>query len=122
MAGHCAVVGRGQTQHAKCREDVSLAGLVREAAERALEDAELTWADIDSVVMGTAPDIFEGVMQPELYMADALGAAGNPILRVLTVVSVGGSTAVVASWSSAPISHGASRRPPSMSCVKIAIR
>ncbi len=50
MAEHCAVIGIGQTRHAKCREDVSLAGLVREAAQRALDDAELSWADIDSVL------------------------------------------------------------------------
>ena len=41
MAERCAVVGVGQTHHKKCRDDVSLAGLVREAADRALEDAEL---------------------------------------------------------------------------------
>ena len=92
----CAVVGVGQTHHAKVRDDVSLAGLLREAALRALEDAEMTWRDIDSVVIGTAPDSFEGVMMPELYLADALGAAGKPILRVHTAGSVGGSTAIVA--------------------------
>ena len=97
MAERCAVIGVGQTKHAKCRDDLSLAGLVREAAERALDDAEMRWGDVDAVVMGTAPDIFEGVMQPELYMADALGAAGKSILRVHTAGSVGGSTAVVAS-------------------------
>ena len=96
MAERCAVVGIGQTHHRKCRDDLSLAGLVREAAQRALDDAEMTWSDIDTVIMGTAPDIFEGVMQPELYMADALGAAGKPILRVHTAGSVGGSTGVVA--------------------------
>ena len=63
---------------------------------RALDDAEMTWRDIDAVVIGTAPDIFEGVMMPELYLADALGAAGKPIMRVHTAGSVGGSTAVVA--------------------------
>jgi acetyl-CoA C-acetyltransferase len=96
MAERCAVVGVGQTHHAKVRDDVSLAGLLREAALRALEDAEMTWRDIDSVVIGTAPDSFEGVMMPELYLADALGAAGKPILRVHTAGSVGGSTAIVA--------------------------
>ena len=35
-------------------------------------------------------------MMPELYLADALGAAGKPIMRVHTAGSVGGSTAVVA--------------------------
>ena len=96
MAERCAVVGVGMTKMSKCRDDVSMAGLVREAAMRALEDAEMTWADIEAVVIGTAPDIFEGVMMPELYLADALGAAGKPIMRVHTAGSVGGSTAVVA--------------------------
>ena len=97
MAERCAVVGVGQTHHTKVRDDVSLAGLLREASVRALEDAELGWSDIDAVVIGTAPDSFEGVMMPELYLADALGAAGKPIMRVHTAGSVGGSTAVVAS-------------------------
>jgi acetyl-CoA C-acetyltransferase len=97
VAVRCAVVGVGQTHHAKVREDVSLAGLLREAAQRALDDAEMTWTDIDAVVIGTAPDTFEGVMMPELYLADALGAAGKPMLRVHTAGSVGGSTAIVAS-------------------------
>ncbi|MEW1547674.1 thiolase domain-containing protein [Streptomyces tsukubensis] len=91
-----AVVGVGQTVHTAARRDVSIAGLVREAALRALADAELTWADIDAVVIGKAPDFFEGVMMPELYLADALGAVGKPLMRVHTAGSVGGSTALVA--------------------------
>ena len=96
MAEWCAVAGIGQTKHGAKRGDVSIAGLVREAALRALEDAEMTWADIEAVVIGKAPDMFEGVMMPELYLADALGAVGKPIIRVHTAGSVGGSTAVVA--------------------------
>ncbi|MCL4683236.1 thiolase domain-containing protein [Myxococcota bacterium] len=96
MAERCAVIGIGQTHHTARRDDVSIAGLVREAAERALADAGLDWGDIDAVVLGKAPDMFEGVMMPELYLADALGAAGKPLLRVHTAGSVGGSTAVVA--------------------------
>ncbi|MGK2929526.1 MAG: thiolase domain-containing protein [Acidimicrobiales bacterium] len=92
-----AVVGIGQTNHMATRGDVSMAGLVREAAQRALADAEMTWDDIDAVVVGKAPDFFEGVMMPELYLADALGAVGKPLLRVHTAGSVGGSTAIVAS-------------------------
>ena len=92
----CAVVGIGQTEHRAKRTDVSIPGLLREAALRALADAELTWKDIDSVVIGTAPDMFEGIMMPELYLADALGAVGKPMLRVHTAGSVGGSTAVAA--------------------------
>ncbi len=96
MSRPCAVVGVGQTHHAAQRIDVSLPGLLREAALRALEDAECTWRDVDAVVLGTAPDMFEGVMMPELYLADLLGATGKPMLRVHTAGSVGGSTAVVA--------------------------
>ena len=96
MSERCAVVGVGMTKMAKCRDDVSMAGLVREAAVRALDDAGMTWADVEAIVIGTAPDIFEGVMMPELYLADALGATGKPIMRVHTAGSVGGSTAVVA--------------------------
>ncbi|WCO66084.1 thiolase domain-containing protein [Iamia majanohamensis] len=92
-----AVVGIGQTKHQATRGDVSVAGLVREAASRALADAQMTWTDIDAVVVGKAPDFFEGVMMPELLLADALGASGKPLFRVHTAGSVGGSTAIVAS-------------------------
>jgi acetyl-CoA C-acetyltransferase len=90
-----AVVGIGQTKHAARRGDVSMIGLVREAVLRALEDAGLGFADIDAVVMGKAPDMFEGVPNPELFLAEAVGAVGKPLLRVHTAGSVGGSTAVV---------------------------
>jgi acetyl-CoA C-acetyltransferase len=91
-----AVVGSGQTKHDVTRGDVSIAGLVREAAVRALDDAQMSWSDIDAVVIGKAPDFFEGIMMPEGYLADALGAVGKPMLRVHTAGSVGGSTALVA--------------------------
>jgi acetyl-CoA C-acetyltransferase len=96
MAELCAVVGVGQTYYSAKRDDFSIAGLVREAALRALDDAGMTFADIDAVVIGKAPDMFEGVMMPELYLADALGAVGKPMMRVHTAGSVGGSTALVA--------------------------
>ena len=96
MSGPCAVVGVGQTKHAAKRLDVSMPGLVREAALRALDDAGVDFSDIDAVVMGKAPDMFEGVPNPELFLADALGAAGKPMFRVHTAGSVGGSTACVA--------------------------
>jgi acetyl-CoA C-acetyltransferase len=91
-----AVIGVGQTKHRSARKDVSMAGLVREAAMEALADAHLTWKDIDAVVIGKAPDMFEGIAMPELYLADALGAVGKPMMRVHTAGSVGGSTAIVA--------------------------
>lgn len=96
MGELCGVIGIGQTKHDVKRIDVSMPGLLREAAERALADAALDWKDIDAVVVGKAPDMFEGVMMPELFLADALGAAGKPLLRVHTAGSVGGSTGIVA--------------------------
>lgn len=96
MAELCGVVGIGQTRYASKRIDLSMPGLLREAAERALEDADCSWADIDAVVIGKAPDMFEGVMMPELFLNDAIGGAYKPMLRVHTAGSVGGSTAIVA--------------------------
>jgi len=101
-----AVLGVGQTRHRSKRTDVSIAGLCREACDRAVADAGLSLADIDAVVVGKAPDLFEGVMMPELYLADALGAVGKPMLRVHTAGSVGGSTALVAANLVAARVHG----------------
>src|SRR5947209_20228770 len=56
----------------------------------------MTWQNIDAVFIVKAPDMFEGVAMPEIYLADALGAVGKPMLRVHTAGSVGGSTALVA--------------------------
>jgi acetyl-CoA C-acetyltransferase len=91
-----AVLGTGQTHHRSKRADVSIAGLCKEAADRALADAGVAAGQVDAVVVGKAPDLFEGVMMPELYLADALGAVGKPLLRVHTAGSVGGATGIVA--------------------------
>jgi acetyl-CoA C-acetyltransferase len=96
MGERCAIVGVGQTHHTAKRIDVSQAGLIREAAMRALKDAGCGWQDIDAVVIGKAPDMFEGVMMPELFLAEALGGVGKPMFRVHTAGSVGGTTAIVA--------------------------
>jgi len=95
-AGRAAVLGTGQTDHRSKRGDVSMAGLCREAIDRALADAATELSEIDAVVIGKAPDLFEGVMMPELFLADAIGATGKPLLRVHTAGSVGGATAIVA--------------------------
>ena len=55
MAELCGVTGIGQTKYDSKRLDLSMAGLIREAALRALEDAELTWKDIERNVVGS-PD------------------------------------------------------------------
>ena len=90
------VIGVGQTKYDSKRRDVSMAGLVREAIDQAMLAANIEWDAVDAVVLGKAPDMFEGVVMPELYLADAIGAVGKPVLRVHTAGSVGGSTAVIA--------------------------
>ena len=95
MTGRCAVVGTGQTRHAAARGDVTLAGLVGEAVDRALADAEVDRRDIGAVVLGKAPDMLEGVMSPELYLADAIGAVGKPVHRAYTSGNAGGVAASV---------------------------
>ena len=78
------------------RADVSIAGPVPRGGRPGAGRRRADLADIDAVVVGKAPDLFEGVMMPELYLADALGAAGKPLLRVHTAGSVGGATGIVA--------------------------
>jgi len=93
MSTALAVVGVGQSRQAKRRE-VTIGALVREAVDAALADAELAFADIDAVVLSKTPDLFDGVMNPELYLADAMGAVGLPVTRVFTGGSVGGHAAI----------------------------
>ncbi|MCB2049895.1 MAG: propanoyl-CoA acyltransferase [Novosphingobium sp.] len=82
MGHHVGIVGVGQTHHARRRTDVSQAGLVREAVDRALADANLTIEEIDSVVVATGPVLFAAVNHPELWVANAIGAQGKPVMRV----------------------------------------
>ncbi|WP_083874146.1 thiolase domain-containing protein [Nocardia paucivorans] len=88
-----AVVGIGQSVQAKKRK-VTIGALVREAVDAAMADAELDFGDIDAVVLSKTPDLFDGVMNPELYLADAMGARGLPVTRVFTGGSVGGHAAI----------------------------
>ncbi len=82
MGRHVGIVGVGQTHHSRRRTDVSQAGLVREAVDRALADANLTIDDIDSIVVATGPVLFAAVNQPEKWVADAIGASLKPLVRV----------------------------------------
>ena len=60
------------------------------AANMALEEAGMTLKDIESVVMGTAPDAFDGIHMKAEYLSDGAGATGRPYTRVF----VGGGTGV----------------------------
>lgn len=82
MGRNVAIVGVGQTNHSRRRTDVSQAGLVREAVDRALKDANLEMGDIDSIVVATGPVLFAAVNQPEKWVCDAIGASLKPVVRI----------------------------------------
>ncbi|MCK4455633.1 MAG: thiolase domain-containing protein, partial [Thermoplasmata archaeon] len=68
-----------------------------EATKMALEEAGLELKDVDSVVLGSAPDAFDGIHLKGENLLDGAGGAGKPYLRVF----VGGGTAVfspIAGW------------------------
>lgn len=94
MTRRVAVTGTGQTKHTSRRKDVNMAEMVREAGVRAVEDAGITLKDVDAVVMGSAPEIFEGIGSPENWVGMALGASGKPLLRIHTGGTVGASTTI----------------------------
>ena len=52
----CAIVGIGQTKYESTRGDVSIAGLVREAAARALDDAGVPHRGTVAVVLPNVPE------------------------------------------------------------------
>ncbi|MEO3856481.1 thiolase domain-containing protein [Acrocarpospora sp. B8E8] len=102
-----AIVGTGQTAHARRRTDVSQAGLAREAVVEALQDAGLTMDDIDSVVVASGPAMFGAVNQPEKWLVDALGARFKPVVRVTS----GGGTGLAGALAAVnQIKGGAARR------------
>jgi acetyl-CoA C-acetyltransferase len=94
MGRRVAIVGTGQTPYMRRRRDVSVPELVHEAAKRALDDAGLTFNDIDAVVFGTGPEAFEGVNCPDKWAADGVGALNKPFMRINTGGATGGSTAL----------------------------
>ncbi|MEB3788247.1 MAG: thiolase domain-containing protein [Desulfurococcales archaeon] len=91
-----AIVGAGLTLFRR-RMLETPRELAWEAAKMALDQAGLTLKDIDCVVIGTAPDAFDGVHLNGEYLADGSGAVGKPMVRVY----VGGGTGVfvpIAAW------------------------
>jgi len=88
-----AIIGTGQTRHARRRDDVSQPELVREAALAALRDAELSPNQIDAVLLSNM-ELFEGRAMPELWVGEAAFAAGKPCLKVATGGTSGTSACI----------------------------
>jgi acetyl-CoA C-acetyltransferase len=92
-----AVLGFGQTKYKTSRLDVGTPELVYEAVSAALADAEMDLHDIDAVVFASAPEVFEGVYEPDRWCVSAFGGVGKPLMRVHTGGATGGSAAMAAS-------------------------
>jgi acetyl-CoA C-acetyltransferase len=91
-----AVIGAGMT---KFRRRMLETGreLSFEASRMALDSAGMEIKDVESVVLGTAPDAFDGIHMKGEYLMDGAGGTNRPYSRVY----VGGGTGVfvpVAGW------------------------
>ncbi len=84
-----AIVGAGMTKFVR-RAQETPKELAWEAASKALESCEMTLDDIDAVVIGTAPEAFDGVHMKSEYLSDGAGGWGKPVIRGY----VGGGTGV----------------------------
>ncbi|MEF8874616.1 MAG: thiolase domain-containing protein [Candidatus Thermoplasmatota archaeon] len=96
MSKDVAVIGGGMTLFRRRLKETGKE-LSFEAAEQALEEANMTKEDIDMVVMGSAPDAFDGAHMKGEYLLDGAGGKDKPYVRVFN----GGGTGVfapIAGW------------------------
>ena len=84
-----AIVGVGQTPYRRSHADKSSRDLIWTAAKEALDDAQLSIADIDLVVAGVAPDALGGEASVE---RSGIMGRGKPYMRVNTGGVTGSST------------------------------
>jgi acetyl-CoA C-acetyltransferase len=84
------IIGIGQSKFTARRDDASYPDLVREAVVTAMNDAGLTFDDIQGVVYSLSPDAMVGIGNAERLGVDAVGARNKRFLRVNT----GGATGI----------------------------
>src|SRR4030042_5193059 len=84
-----AVVGAGMTKF-MCRAQETGKELSWEAAKMALDSCEMKLKDMDTAIIGTAPDAFDGVHRKGEYLSDGAGCWRRPFMRGF----VGGATGV----------------------------
>lgn len=89
MGRRVAIVGAGMTKFVR-RAKETPKELAYYAAKAALDSCGARLKDIDAVVLGSAPDTFDGVHMKGEYLSCGAGAFGKPYLRCY----VGGGTGV----------------------------
>jgi len=96
MKKDVAVIGAGMTLFRRRLKETGKE-LSYLAAKMAMEEAGIQKDDIDMVVMGTAPDAFDGIHMKGENLLDGAAGAGKPYVRVFN----GGGTGVfapIAGW------------------------
>uniref|UniRef100_A0A7V3ZVM8 Thiolase domain-containing protein n=1 Tax=candidate division WOR-3 bacterium TaxID=2052148 RepID=A0A7V3ZVM8_UNCW3 len=91
MGRRVAIVGAGMTKFVRRAKETGKE-LAFYAAKAALDSCGAKLRDIDAVVLGSAPDTFDGVHMKGEYLSCGAGAFGKPYLRCY----VGGGTGVFA--------------------------
>ncbi len=94
MPRRAAIIATGQTKHRSKRRDVNIVELIHEAVVDCLDDAHMTMADIDGVLIGNM-EHFEGIYNADLWAVDGTGAYLKHAMKITT----GGTTG-------ASVSHG----------------
>ncbi|MFH1241861.1 MAG: thiolase family protein [Pseudomonadota bacterium] len=96
MGERVGIIGIGQTDHRFLRPDVNHEEMIHEAVTLALEDADLTIRDIDTVIIDNM-DLFEGHYLSDAMVVDGAGMYLRPGLKMNTG-GTSGATAVAAGW------------------------
>ncbi len=96
MGKDVATIGAGMTNFRRRLKETGKE-LSFEAAEKALEEANMTKDELDMVVVGSAPDAFDGIHMKGENLLDGAGGKDKPYVRVFN----GGGTGVfapIAGW------------------------
>ncbi len=89
MGRRVAIVGVGMTKFVRRAQETGQE-LAYHAAKMALDSCGLHLGQVDGVVLGSAPDSFDGVHMKGEYLSPGAGAWGKPYMRCF----VGGATGV----------------------------
>lgn len=95
MGNRVAIVGAGMTKFVRRAQETGQE-LAFYATKAALDSCGMKLDQIDGVVLGSAPDTFDGVHMKGEYLSPGAGAWGKPYMRCF----VGGATGVFA------VAHG----------------
>jgi len=94
--GNVGIIGIGQGKFG-IRSDASLRELAFEAVQACLEDAELTLAEVESMIVSVASDELSLALQPSAQVGDYMGFHPKPSFRVEGACA-SGSMAVRTGW------------------------